>query len=83
MMAIGQSMAKFIDWLKLDEGRLHLIGFDLGAHISGVAGKHTTNGRIDKITGLDPSRAGINANQAATRLAGGDARFVEVTFQIF
>lgn len=82
MMAIGKSLAQFIDWLKLDEGRLHLIGFDLGAHICGLAGKHTTNGRVDKITGLDPSRSGINPNQAATRLAAGDARFVEVTSKI-
>ena len=48
------------------------------AHIAGLAGKHTTNGRMDKITGLDPSRKGFNINQSMTRLAGGDARFVEV-----
>lgn len=76
--AIGKSVAQFIDWMKLDEGYLHVIGFDLGAHIAGIAGKNTLNGRIDKITGLDPSKPGFNINQSIGRLASGDARFVEV-----
>ena len=33
---IGKSVAKFIDWLKLDEGYIHVIGFDMGAHIAGL-----------------------------------------------
>jgi pancreatic triacylglycerol lipase len=76
--AIGQSIAKMIDWMKLDAGYLHLIGFDLGAHIAGMAGKYTTGGRVDKITGLDPIRTGIKINQSMNRLSVGDARFVEV-----
>jgi len=76
--AIGKSVAEFIDWMKLDEGFLHLIGFDLGAHIAGVAGKNTKLGRIDKITGLDPRKPGFNTNQSINRLSTGDARFVEV-----
>lgn len=71
-----------IDWMKLDKGHLHVVGFDIGAHIAGIAGKHTTNGRIDKITGLDPSRVGFNINQSVNRLAAGDARFVEVFITI-
>lgn len=50
----------------------------LTAHIAGIAGKNTLNGRIDKITGLDPNRVGFNINQSISRLAAGDARFVEV-----
>lgn len=48
---LAKSVAQFIDWMGLDEGRLHVIGYDLGAHIAGIAGKNTINGRIDKITG--------------------------------
>ena len=48
---LAKSVAQFIDWMGLDEGRLHVIGYDLGAHIAGIAGKNTLNGRIDKITG--------------------------------
>lgn len=81
--AIGQSVAQMIDWLKLDKGHLHVVGFDLGAHIAGIAGKHTKSGRIDKITGLDPNRIGFNINQSIGRLAAGDARFVEVIVKIF
>ena len=33
---IGKSIAEFIDWLKLDEGYIHVIGFDMGAHIAGL-----------------------------------------------
>lgn len=76
--AIAKSVAQMIDWMKLDKGHLHVVGFDIGAHIAGIAGKHTTNGRLDKITGLDPSRVGFNINQSVNRLAAGDARFVEV-----
>lgn len=28
--AVGQSVAQFIDWLHLDKGALHVVGFDLG-----------------------------------------------------
>ncbi|KAG5672354.1 hypothetical protein PVAND_002487 [Polypedilum vanderplanki] len=76
--SIGKSIAQFIDWAKLDKGYLHIIGFDLGAHIAGFAGKQTKLGRVDKITGLDPVKKGFNINQSATRLSTGDARFVEV-----
>ena len=31
--AVGISVAQFIDWMKLDEGYLHVIGFDLGGLI--------------------------------------------------
>lgn len=27
---IGKSVSQFIDWMKLDSGHLHIIGFDLG-----------------------------------------------------
>lgn len=69
--------------MKLDEGYLHIIGFDLGAHIAGIAGKYVKNGQVDKITGLDPNRSGFNIYQTVNRLAAGDARWVEVFFRIF
>jgi Lipase len=55
-----------------------LLIFHFAAHIAGLTGKQTNNERIDKITGLDPNRVGFNANQAISRLAAGDARYVEV-----
>ncbi|CAO1429229.1 unnamed protein product [Diamesa serratosioi] len=77
---LGKSVAKFVDWMGLDEGRLHVIGYDLGAHIAGFAGKNTINGRIDKITGiigLDPAGPLFDINNPATRLAITDADYVE------
>lgn len=55
-----------------------LVTHKFSAHIAGIAGKNTLNGRVDKITGLDPNRVGFNINQSVNRLAAGDARFVEV-----
>lgn len=75
---MGQSIAKFIDWLRLDEGFIHIVAFDLGAHIAGIAGKYVKNGRIDKITANDPTRRGYNVYQSMNRLTPSDARFVEV-----
>jgi pancreatic triacylglycerol lipase len=73
---IGKSVSQFIDWLH--PKRLHVVGFDLGAHIAGIAGKYTTKERIDRITGLDPNRSGFNIKTTANRLATGDADYVDV-----
>ncbi|KAL7017367.1 hypothetical protein ACKWTF_010340 [Chironomus riparius] len=75
---IGKSIAQFIDWLKLDEGYIHVIGYDMGAHIAGLAGKNVKTDKLDKITGLDPTKRGFDPQDPSTRLAKGDARHVEV-----
>lgn len=51
---IGQQLGEFINWLykefKVSYNNIHLVGFSLGAHLVGNAGK-TTEGRVKRITG--------------------------------
>ncbi|XP_022113679.2 lipase member H-B [Pieris rapae] len=54
---------------------VHLVGFNLGAHVAGYAGR-TLNGQVARITGLDPSRDQWGAN--SQRLSSRDALYVEV-----
>ncbi|KAG6447348.1 hypothetical protein O3G_MSEX004893 [Manduca sexta] len=75
---VGQFLGNFLIWLFNNGGgnwnQLHLVGFSLGAHIVGNAGR-TAGGRPIRVTGLDPAgpRWGGN-NQALNRNAG---RYVE------
>ncbi|XP_026318982.1 lipase member H-like [Hyposmocoma kahamanoa] len=54
----GESMARAIDWIVGETGtniaNFHLVGFSLGAHMAGVAGRNVQSGRIPYLTGLDP-----------------------------
>ncbi|XP_068632523.1 lipoprotein lipase [Battus philenor] len=76
---VGESIANFIimleNYVKVDLSRLHLIGFDLGAHAVGIAGRQL-QGQIARITGLNPS--GKNWGLGSRRLTKSDAQFVEV-----
>lgn len=74
----GIAVSKFIDFLNANFELLHVIGFDLGAHVAGIAGKNTLRGRISRVVGLDPSRPLFNENSSAGRISAGDARLVEV-----
>lgn len=51
---VGQKLSEFLNWvLKITGGRwdkIHLIGYDLGAHIVGHAGR-MTDGIVGRITG--------------------------------
>ncbi|KAI5643784.1 lipase domain-containing protein [Phthorimaea operculella] len=57
-VASGFSLARAIDWICQMTGaspnRFHLVGFSLGAHLVGVAGRNVQTGRIAYITALDP-----------------------------
>jgi hypothetical protein len=64
--------------MNLNYDTLHIIGYDLGAHIAGIAGKYSRNGRISRIIGLDPSLPLFYENISGNRLSIGDARQVEV-----
>ncbi|KAI8438255.1 hypothetical protein MSG28_010857 [Choristoneura fumiferana] len=56
--SVGQFLGNFIVWLRNTAGgvwtNVHLVGFSLGAHIVGVAGR-TAGGRPVRVTGLDPA----------------------------
>ncbi|CAK1540635.1 unnamed protein product [Leptosia nina] len=55
--------------------KVHLVGFDLGAHVAGYAGR-TLNGQVARITGLSPTSNQWGAN--SQRLSQRDAIYVEV-----
>lgn len=73
----GIALSKFVRWLNVDVNLLHFIGYDLGAHIAGVAGRNL-GGQVARIVGLDPSRPGFNENIISNKLVQSDAQFVEV-----
>lgn len=50
--SIGYYLAQFISKFYLDVGQIELIGFGLGAHISGITGS-ALNGAINRITGIE------------------------------
>lgn len=74
----GIAVSKFIEWLGVNYNTLHLVGYGLGAHVAGIAGKNTVRGRINRIIGLDPAKPLFNENASGYRLSAGDAVLVEV-----
>lgn len=59
---------------------VHLIGFSLGAHVAGIAGKSVQkhlNRKLERITALDPARPCFS-RPSQYRLDKGDAKFVQV-----
>ncbi|XP_045538859.1 pancreatic lipase-related protein 2 [Papilio machaon] len=77
--AVGQGLGRFLAFLnsvtEAPYSSMHLVGFNLGAHIVGNAGKEL-GGQIARITGLDPSGPLWTGNQ--NRLNASDAVYVEV-----
>ncbi|CAH1098562.1 unnamed protein product [Psylliodes chrysocephalus] len=76
----GQYLADFIKWLKnmgvsLDD--IHLVGHSMGAHVAGVGAGRVKNGKVGRITGLDPARPGYRDNRLDNKLDPNDAILVE------
>ncbi|XP_037971985.2 pancreatic triacylglycerol lipase [Plutella xylostella] len=76
--AVGEAVGHFVNWLHTAFGlryeNVHLIGFSLGAHLVGNAGR-ATGGRVARVTGLDP--AGPLWNYNRKRLSATDGVYVE------
>ena len=58
----------------------HLIGFSLGAHVAGFAGKelNASGHKLGRISGLDPANPSFNSDSSLVRLDKSDAKFVDV-----
>ncbi|CAG4943607.1 unnamed protein product [Parnassius apollo] len=76
--AVGRGLGQFLAFLNLVTGApfssMHLVGFSLGAHLVGNAGREL-GGRVARVTGLDP--AGPLWNYNYQRLRDTDGVYVE------
>ncbi|CAG4965463.1 unnamed protein product [Colias eurytheme] len=71
---VGQHLGKFVQWLIDNHGgdwdKVHFIGFSLGAHVVGNAGR-TIGGSVRRITGLDPAGPTWSGNSEALKRSDG------------
>ncbi|XP_041975195.1 lipase member H-A-like isoform X2 [Aricia agestis] len=71
---VGQHLGNFLIWLFNTAGgnwnNLHLVGFSLGAHVVGNAGR-TASGRPGRVTGLDPAGPSWGGNSLALNTNSG------------
>ncbi|KAL7017373.1 hypothetical protein ACKWTF_010343 [Chironomus riparius] len=79
---VGKVLGEFIDFLNansaVDLNTVTIIGFSLGAHVAGFAGKNVQRGKVRAIIGLDPAGPLFNSKDAEGRLDYSDASYVEV-----
>ncbi|KAJ8920202.1 hypothetical protein NQ315_011863 [Exocentrus adspersus] len=74
---VGKFITKLVSLYKYPPGNIKVVGHSLGAHVAGVAGKHT-NGSLDYIVGLDPAGPLFSIRNVNNRLDKRDARYVQV-----
>jgi pancreatic triacylglycerol lipase len=79
---VGAMIAVFIERLvnvtNAKPKEIHLIGYSLGAHVSGYAGERIMNPKIGRITGLDPAGPAFQSNNSNSRLDRFHADLVDI-----
>ncbi|KAF5307081.1 hypothetical protein FQR65_LT07140 [Abscondita terminalis] len=75
----GKCASKLVEAIhKVSDAHMHVIGFSLGAHVSGYISNYLTGKTIDRITGLDPALPGFTTVPPDKKLDRSDAKFVDV-----
>ncbi|ALC45597.1 CG6847, partial [Drosophila busckii] len=77
---VGKAVASLINFLKVELKmsleQVHIIGFSLGAHVAGFAGKNNDD-KVQVIMGLDPALPFFSWDTPSERLCQNDAFYVE------